>query len=239
MNRPLKNIFDSVSPRYDRLNRVLTWGMDEQWRARAARCCLADGPVRVLDLCCGTGDLALHLAAAAKEAVDITGLDYSAPMLTVARQKAARYGLEASPASKRCVRFIEGDAASMGLQDDTFDAVGIAFAFRNLTWRNPVRDSALAEVRRVLRPGGRFVVLETSQPDNPVLRGVFHLYMRLGVATVGGWISGQRTAYRYLATSAREFHSAGQVSQMLATAGFASVCVRPLIGGIAAIHVAR
>lgn len=239
MNRPLKSLFDSVSPRYDRLNRLLTWGLDERWRARAARCCLADRPGRVLDLCCGTGDLALHLAAVAEEAVDITGLDYSAPMLTVARQKAARHALQASPASKRRVRFIEGDAASMGFHDETFDAVGIAFAFRNLTWRNPVRDAALAEVRRVLRPNGRFVILETSQPDNLVLRGVFHLYMRLAVAAVGGWVSGQRTAYGYLATSARKFHRAEQVSHMLAAVGFANVRVRPLIGGVAAIHVAR
>jgi len=238
MNLPLKRLFDSVPPRYDLLNRVLTWRLDEHWRARAARLCLAGAPARVLDLCCGTGDLALRLAAGAGDSARVTGLDYSGPMLAKARRKMARPRLAPSSGGGSAVRFVEGDAANMAFGDGTFDAVGIAFAFRNLAWRNPLCHPALAEVRRVLRPGGRFVIVETSQPAHPVLRAGFHAYMALMVAAIGGWVSGQRPAYRYLAESARRFHTADEVSRLLAGAGFANVRVQRLLGGVAAIHVA-
>ncbi len=231
--RPLKRMFDSVPDRYDLLNRVLTLRLDERWRKRAARRCLEHGPSRVLDLCCGTGDLALHICRMANSPIEVVGLDYSAGMLDTARKKAARLN-STVPAD-----FIEGDAGSMEFPDEHFDVVGIAFAFRNLTWKNPLKDAALAEVRRVLRPGGKFVIVETSQPNNRLVRVGFHMYLTTAVATLGGLISRHGGAYRYLAESARRFYGAAEVSTMLGDAGLETTEVVTLLGGAAAIHVAN
>ena len=230
--RPLKRMFDSVPARYDLLNRILTLRMDELWRKRAAQRCLDRSPSRVLDLCCGTGDLALHLCRRTNGSIEIVGLDFSAAMLDTARSKAERAGFS------RSVRFVEGDAASMEYPDEYFDVVGIAFGFRNLTWKNPLKERALSEVRRVLCPGGSFVIVETSQPANRIIRLGFHAYLSAAVAVLGGLISGHGGAYRYLAESARRFHNAAGVSSMLSEAGLEPTRVETLLGGAAAIHVA-
>jgi len=230
--RPLKRMFDSVPDRYDLLNRLLTLRLDEAWRNRAADVCLSDDPNRVMDLCCGTGDLAVHLRKRAAGHVEILGVDYSAAMLAAARRKADR------AEESHTIEFVEGDAASLVFPDSHFDAVGIAFAFRNLTWKNSLRQQALSEVGRVLRPGGSFVIVETSQPRNRFLRAGFHAYLKTAVAGLGGTISGHRGAYRYLAESARRFYNAAEVASMLEVAGFQMSSVSTLLGGIAAIHVA-
>jgi len=229
---PLKRMFDAVPRRYDLLNRLLTLGLDEHWRHRAAQRCLSGAPQRVLDLCCGTGDLALQLARHTGPGTEIVGLDYSTGMLELARRKAAG----SDQPARLC--FTEADAANMDFPDGRFDAVGIAFAFRNLSWRNPLRDRALAEVLRVLRPGGRFVIVETSQPASAIVRAGFHAYLGAVVAPLGGLISGRNGAYHYLAKSARGFYDAEEVTQMLLDAGFEPVQAEPLLGGVAAIHVA-
>lgn len=226
-------MFNAVPARYDLCNRVLTLGFDEGWRTLAARACLADGARRVLDLCCGTGDLALHLARQAGPEAQLTGLDFSPGMLELARAKAQR-----SSTGQR-VNFIEGDATAMPFPDEHFDSVGIAFAFRNLTWRNPLKDSALAEVFRVLRPGGRFVIVETSQPANALMRWGCHTYLSAVAAPVGGLISGKPPAYKYLAESARSYFTAGEICALLEGAGFAEPRAMLLLGGVAALHVAR
>lgn len=231
--RPLKRMFDAVPDRYDLLNRVLTLRLDERWRRRAARRCLEHRPSRILDLCCGTGDLALHISKQATTPLEIVGLDYSPGMLDTARKKAARIN------STTTVSFLEGDAGSMKFPDEHFDVVGIAFAFRNLTWKNPLKDAALAEVRRVLRPGGRFVIVETSQPSSRLVRIGFHMYLSTAVASLGGLISGHGGAYRYLAESARRFYNAAEVSSMLSEAGLETTDMVPLLGRAAAIHVAE
>lgn len=228
--RPLKRIFDAVPKRYDFLNRLLTFRMDERWRRKAAIRCIEDTPSTVMDLCCGTGDLALRLASLSGQEMEIIGLDFSPDMLGVARSKAKRLGLDKS------VRFIEGDATSMDFPDGYFDVVCIAFGFRNLTWRSPSREPALAEIRRVLRPGGKFIVVETSQPTNRLLRAGFHTYMDMAAAPIGGWLSGHKPAYKYLAKSAKNFYNAQEVCTMLEDAGFHVTQVSPLMGGLAAIH---
>ncbi len=230
--KPLQRMFAAVPPRYDLINRVITWGMDERWRRAAARECLAAKPKRVLDIGCGTGDLIINIARMAKEDVELVGLDYSPPMLAKAAAKARRI----TPGRK--IIFIEGDVASLPFPDGHFDCVGISFAFRNLTYKNPVAQPHLAEVFRVLSPGGRYVIVETSQPECRLLRWLFHLYLRLIVSRLGQWLSGNKRAYLYLVESAADFFTPKEVRQMLMGAGFREVAYRPLFFGAAGVHSA-
>lgn len=229
--RPLQRMFSEVPERYDLLNRIITWRLDERWRRLAVRECLDGDPGNALDLCTGTGDLVLRMARSTNGKTSLHALDYSEPMLKVARRKAGRKGLDD-------IRFIHGDAADMPFKEGTMDSIGIGFAFRNLTYKNPDRDKFLAEIFRVLHPGGKFVIIESSQPSSRVLRGLFRLYLRLMVAGLGGMISGHRKAYRYLAASAKYFYSPSQVREMLLAAGFSSVDHRTLAGGIAGLTIA-
>jgi len=231
-SRPLQKMFMAVPPSYDRLNRLLTLRIDEYWRGRAAKAILRERPGKVLDLCTGTGDLALHLRKKAAGETQIHALDYSAPMLAVARDKARKRKLDA-------IDFRQGDAAAMPFDDSFFDAVGIAFAFRNLTYKNPDRDVFLKEILRVLRPDGKFVAVETSQPRNKGLRKLFHLYMRWITRPIGGLFSGHRGAYRYLAHSAIDYYYPADLKQILLDAGFRNVTYTPLAGGVAALWKCR
>jgi demethylmenaquinone methyltransferase/2-methoxy-6-polyprenyl-1,4-benzoquinol methylase len=225
-------MFNEVPERYDLLNRLLTFGIDQGWRRRASAACLAEEPTHIMDLCTGTGDLALLLASKADQNTRVTAVDFAEPMLDVARRKAEARGV----ADRLELRL--ADAAELPFPDGKLDAVGIAFAFRNLTYKNPGRDRYLAEVARVLKPGGRMVIAETSQPTNVLWRGLFHLYLRAFVAPVGGLLSGHRPAYRYLARSAENYFRPDDVCGMLTGAGFESATYRPLLGGIAALHIA-
>lgn len=227
----LHGIFTDIR-RYDLINRFITWGLDKRWRWRAARECLTSHPVKVLDLCCGTGDLAIDLARLAENSVELVGVDYSQPMLEIATDKAA------SLDGGRKISFIYGDAANLPFPDGCFDCVGISFAFRNLTYKNPLAQRHLAEVFRVLSAGGRYVIVETSQPKSKPMRKLYHLYMRWFVFRLGYLLSGNRRAYHYLAESAARFYTSGEVEEMLLSAGFRQVSFRPLFFGVAGIHVA-
>lgn len=228
--KPLHEMFESVPRRYDLINRLMTFQLDKGWRQQAAALCQKQHPTAVLDLCCGTGDLTFLLAQHSSSR--ITGLDFSPAMLSHARTKAAT--LEFGDR----LDFVLADSTTMPFADDHFDAVAIAFAFRNLTWNTPLKDPALAEVLRVLKPGGRFVIVETSQPKNALMRIGFHTFLQTAMAPLAGLISGQRQAYRYLARSARNFYDAEQVSQLLSQSGFSQVTAKPLMGGVAALHMA-
>jgi demethylmenaquinone methyltransferase/2-methoxy-6-polyprenyl-1,4-benzoquinol methylase len=231
--KPLHGMFTAVPRRYDLVNHAITWGLDTGWRRRAARACLADNPHRVLDICCGTGDLAVNLARMAGKDTAVTGLDYSQPMLEIALRKARKAGI-----SKK-LSLVHGDVGSLPFPDGFFDSIGISFAFRNLTYKNPLTDKYLGEIRRVLTPGGRFVIVESSQPRNSLIRGVFHLYLRLFVANVGSWLSGNRGAYRYLAESARRFYHHSEAKDLLIKAGFPEVSYHPLLLGAGGIYIAQ
>lgn len=230
--RPLQKMFLSVPPSYDLLNRILTLRFDQIWRKIAARICLENQPVKVLDLCSGTGDLIIYFGTMSPAGTSLTALDYSMPMLDLAKKKAARRGLTS-------IEFIHGDVASMPFPDGHFDSVGIAFAFRNLTFHNPDRDRFLSEILRVIKPGGRFVIVETSQPKNMILRKLFHLYLRYITAPVGGILSGHYGAYKYLAHSARLYHNIEELEELLHNAGFTAVRSNLLLGGIAGIYIAE
>jgi len=225
-------MFTEVPPRYDLINSVITWGLDRRWRRKAAEECLKGKPEKVLDLCCGTGDLAITVCRLGRSEVSVVGIDYSPPMLEIARKKAA------SLDGDKHISFINGDAASLPFPDASFDSVGISFAFRNLTYKNPLARQHLTEVRRLLTAGGRYVVVETSQPTARFIRGIFHRYLRWIVRRVGVWLSGNKGAYNYLAESAASFYTAEEVKAMLLESGFREVLYRPLLFGAAGIHIA-
>jgi demethylmenaquinone methyltransferase/2-methoxy-6-polyprenyl-1,4-benzoquinol methylase len=182
--------------------------------------------VRVLDVATGTGDLALALRDAG--AGDVVGLDFSAPMLEEAIRK------EAVAPGVQHITWVEGDALSLPFPEESFDAVTVAFGLRNL----PSYPAALREMIRVLRPAGSLVCLETTPLRAPVLRGVFDWYFARIVPIVGGLLSGDSDAYRYLPASAAAFPDADTLGQMMLEAGFARVRYLRLGLGTVALHVA-
>ncbi|MFC2034617.1 ubiquinone/menaquinone biosynthesis methyltransferase [Chloroflexota bacterium] len=231
-NKPLHGMFIAVPYRYDLINHVITCGLDKRWRWKAARECLVSQPSKVLDLCCGTGDLAIGMARQAEKRVELTGIDYSRPMLVIAKKKAETL------ARGRRISFANGDAANIPFPDGYFDCVGISFAFRNLIYRNPLTQYHMAEILRLLSAGGKCVIVETSQPRVKLIRKMFHLYLRLFVSKLGYLLSGNRGAYDYLAESAARFYTSEELKEILVTAGFSYVSSRPLFFGIVSIYVA-
>ncbi len=204
--------------------------MDKRWRQKAARECLLSSPKRVLDLCCGTGDLAIKLSRTADYPLEVEGLDYSQTMLDIASAKALAVGAKIS--------FTQADASRLPFIDAAFDCVGISFAFRNLTYDNPLIEGHLSEILRALAPGGQCVIVESSQPKSKVIRALYHIYMRKFVFWIGWLISGNRPAYRYLAESCSRYYSPEEVKGLLLKAGFRKVSYIPLFFGVAGIHAA-
>jgi demethylmenaquinone methyltransferase/2-methoxy-6-polyprenyl-1,4-benzoquinol methylase len=230
--KPLHKIFTAVPDRYDLINRIFTWGQDAKWRRKTAGLCLVNQPVKILDLCCGTGDLAITLARLAPSSTAVVGLDYSPPMLEKAKAKASEVELKAG------LSFIHGDVGDLPFPGEYFDCIGISFAFRNLTYKNPNTPRYLAEIVRVLKKGGRFVIVESSQPPNKLLRSLDHLYLRTFVRWMGSALSHNKEAYNYLTNSAGKFYSAEELSELLVKAGFKTVTINRLMFGATAIHVA-
>lgn len=249
----LKQMFSSIKPdMYDRLNRVATLSLDQLWRHIAAKEILKDNPEKILDLCCGTGDLTLAIAknARARHGVPLqntpilVGADYCVPFLEYAEEKAKRFFACAQNdnvpmAGMTNLQFVEADAANLPFDDNTFDAVGISFAFRNLTYQNLNSGKHLSEILRVLKPGGKFVLIETSQPQNFVIRKLFHLYMRI-IPIVAGTLLGQnKSAYSYFAGSTINFFTRQKAVELLQNAGFYVEIFKPFLFGAVALVVAR
>ncbi|MBS3768800.1 MAG: ubiquinone/menaquinone biosynthesis methyltransferase [Bacteroidales bacterium] len=228
--KPLQKMFERVPDRYDFLNRLLTFRLDEMWRKKAVKEIVAEHPREVMDVGTGTGDMAVRVARRLSD-TRVIGYDFSSSMLKIAQKKAERYGLDN-------VEFIEGDAASMPFESERFDVVGISFAFRNITFKNPNTGLYLKEIYRTLKPGGKFVVVESSQPRLSLVRFLFHQYLNYIVSGIGGKVSGSKGAYHYLAYSARNFYTPQELTTLLEEYGFVAVKYRPLLLGIAAVTVA-
>jgi demethylmenaquinone methyltransferase / 2-methoxy-6-polyprenyl-1,4-benzoquinol methylase len=225
-------MFTIVPPRYDLVNTLITWNMDKRWRKLAARACLTSDTKSVLDLCCGTGDLAIKIAEMAEKTVEISGLDFSQPMLDIAEQKASQ------TVGENRIKFYQGNAAKLPFADGYFNILGISFAFRNLTYKNPNAQKHVSEIVRVLKPGGRCVIAESSQPGNRLIRGFYHFYMRHYVTVMGSLVSGNKPAYRYLGDSASRYYSPRELIELLTLNGFREVSYRPLFFGASGIYVA-
>jgi demethylmenaquinone methyltransferase/2-methoxy-6-polyprenyl-1,4-benzoquinol methylase len=207
MPHPLQTYYSRIYRSYDLVNRLFTFGLDKKWRHYTAKKCLESAPLQVVDLCCGTGDLAIAISRQTDEKVSITGYDLNAEMLELAREKAS--SLHNPPV------FIRGDAASTPFQSETVDCITIGFGFRNLTWENPQRDEFIHEMVRVLKPGGRLLILESARPENRVAAWLYDLYLALILIPLGGIISGNREAYRYLAGSSSGFYPFHELQAML------------------------
>jgi demethylmenaquinone methyltransferase/2-methoxy-6-polyprenyl-1,4-benzoquinol methylase len=230
--KPLHKIFTAVPGRYDLINRIFTGGQDKKWRLKTARLCLATNPDKILDLCCGTGDLAIDMAKMAPSTAKVVGFDYSETMLEKATAKAANTELKAE------LNFIHGDVGDLPFPNEYFDSIGISFAFRNLTYKNPNTQRYLSEIVRVLKNGGQFVAVESSQPPNKLLRALDHVYLRTFVRGMGTWLSHNKEAYVYLTDSASKFYTAEELSDILVRAGFSAVSVQRMMFGATAIHIA-
>ena len=220
-SRAVRSMFSGIAGRYDLLNHLLSANIDKRWRRKVRELLqktLADPNAIVLDVACGTGDLSIELARDA--CAMVIGTDFCRPMLAVAAEKSDS------------IPFIEGDAMELSFAADSFDAVTIAFGLRNLS---NVADG-LAELARVLRPGGRLVVLEFSSPVVPGFRGVFNFYFAKILPRIGGLVSGERGAYEYLPDSVSKFPDQKRLVALMEEKGFEGVTYTNLTGGIAAIH---
>ncbi len=217
-------MFDRVASRYDALNSVMTAGLHHRWRKRAAdRVELGPGD-SALDVCCGTGDLALELAGRVSPGGSVVGCDFSEPMLDLAREKA-------SARTAAGVRFEWADALSLPYDAGRFDAVTVGFGVRNLA----DLDRGLHEMTRVLRPGGRLVVLEITQPKRPPLSTFYSLWFDRVVPLLGA-LSEEAEAYSYLPESVRSFPSPRLLAEKMHMTGLERIRWTVLAGGIIAIH---
>jgi demethylmenaquinone methyltransferase/2-methoxy-6-polyprenyl-1,4-benzoquinol methylase len=217
----VNRMFDRVAGRYDALNSVMTAGLHHRWRERAAaRTELGPGD-SALDVCCGTGDLALELSGRVAPGGRVVGCDFSEPMLDLAREKAAAEG----------VRFEWADALALPYDGDRFDAITVGFGVRNLA----DLDRGLREMARVLKPGGRLVILEITQPTRPPLSVFYSLWFDRIVPLLGAF-SSDPEAYSYLPESVRSFPSLRGLAEKMDAAGFERIRYTVLAGGIIAIH---
>lgn len=229
MTHGLQRIFSEVANSYDLVNHVLTLGLDIPWRRRAARTGTRLGGEAWLDVCSGPGEMARDLARLAPRGVQIIAADFTPAMVRASLQRSRRAG----------VRFVLSEAGALPFPDETFDLVTISFATRNInTGREPLL-RRFREFRRVLKPGGSFLNLETSQPRQGLIRGVFHAYIKAAVKPLGFLLSGSKAGYAYLSSTIPRFYDAKQLSDLILEAGFRSVSVERLFFGAAAVHLAE
>ena len=217
-------MFDRVAGRYDLLNSLMSAGLHHRWRERAADRAELGAGDSVLDVCCGTGDLAFELASRVAPGGKVIGCDFSEPMLDLAREKAASRGVEG-------VRFEWADALSLPYDAGRFDAVTVGFGVRTFA----DRDQGLAEMTRVLRPGGRLVVLEFTEPKRPPFSTFYALWFDR-IAPLLGRLSADPEAYSYLAESVHGFPDPHGLAEKMDAAGLDRIRYTVLAGGIVTIH---
>jgi len=225
--KQVEKMFDSISFEYDKLNRLISAGNDVKWRKTIYKIAKRLNPIDILDIATGTADIALELSKI--EGSKITGLDISEKMLDVGRQKVTERNLENK------VSLVSGDAENLNFSKSTFDLISIGFGVRN--FQN--LEKGLLESFRVLREGGTLIILETSVPQNRLVKLFYLLFSRTFIPLVGSLFSKDKKAYKYLQKSAEEFPSGENFSQILKSCGFKNVQIMPLMLGASSIYVAK
>lgn len=230
----IRQMFDDISGDYDQLNHIMSMNVDKTWRRRALKHIVAkdDAPLNILDLACGTGDFSVAIARRMKKygnAGHVIGLDLSEGMLKVMDEKIVKAGLG------DMISTSHGDGENLPFDTDSFDRVTIAFGIRNFEDRL----QGLKEMLRVLKPGGRLAILELSVPRNAVLRWFYKLYFLHLLPAIGGAISGNKAAYKYLPASVLNFPAPGEFMQTILQAGFSKVSAKSYTLGICRLFVAE
>ena len=221
----VEEMFDNIAPAYDFMNRAMTLGIDRSWRRKVVKTAAAAAPRAILDVATGTGDLAIQLARAIPAAT-VTGIDLSEGMLAVGRRKVEEAGL-----SDR-ISLIQGDCLSLPFPDGSFDIVTAAFGVRNFEHL----DKGYAEMARVLRPGGRLIVLELSVPSSPLVRPFYRLYTRGVIPMLGRLVSSDSRAYSYLPESIAAMPRGVKMLSLMEGAGLTDCALRPLTLGVSSIY---
>ena len=225
-NRAIGEMFSSIAPRYDFLNRLLSLGTDRRWRREAVGCIEPDTGGVHLDVATGTADVALEIFRQKGTGAFVAGVDISPGMMRIGREKGARAGLAGRLA------FVQAPGEALPFRDDVFDSASIAFGIRNVVHR----DLGLREMCRVVKPGGRVVVLEFSRPETAFFGILYRFYFTRVLPRLGGLFS-RRSAYTYLPDSVREFPPPREFAEMLRNAGCDPVNFRPLTRGIVTLYV--
>lgn len=224
----VKKIFETIAPKYDLFNALSSFGIDRSWRRRTVRYAAITPRSVVLDLAAGTGDLTMALARQGQPK-SVLSTDFVAEMLEVGRRKAERYE------GPTAIDFEVADAQDLPFDDGAFDVATVGFGVRNL----PDRAANFREVRRVLKPGGRYVILEFSRPPFAPFRAVYHFYIKTVIPALGGLLTGDRPSFEYLNQSIRAFPSQVTLAAELHAAGFEKVEWHNLTFGVVAVHIAQ
>jgi demethylmenaquinone methyltransferase/2-methoxy-6-polyprenyl-1,4-benzoquinol methylase len=219
----VRRLFATIADRYDLITRILSYGMDQRWKTRLVRMSAAAPGMRALDLACGTGDIAFALAA---RGASVVGLDVTHRMVELARAKGGAAGR---------ARFVTGDMMSLPFPDGTFDVVTTGYGIRNV----PRIETALAEIRRVLRPGGTVVSLDFNRPEQMLVRRVYLAYLTIVGSTLGWVLHRDPDTYRYIPESIRRYPGAHGVAGVMERLGFVGCRVDLLLGGLMAINSGR
>jgi demethylmenaquinone methyltransferase / 2-methoxy-6-polyprenyl-1,4-benzoquinol methylase len=224
----IAGMFDAIAPRYDLLNHLLSGGIDRTWRTRAIRSLALTGSERILDLCTGTGDLAMAASRAKPGAASVVGVDFAGAMLRVADEKLRRAG------ERQRITLVRGDATRIPLADSSVDAVTIAFGIRNVE-NVP---AACAEMHRVLKPAGRLAILEFAVPTLPGWRSLYGWYVKHVLPRIGSAVSRHDAAYHYLPASIDAFATPDELVKVLRQSGFAQVAAVQLTLGSVCLYTA-
>ena len=235
-SRKVREMFTQIAPSYDSLNHILSLQLDRLWRHRTAtrlRPILQRQDALVLDLCCGTGDLSLALRKAGQ--AQIIGADFAHTMLTRARAKSLQGHSHSGMPAPPPLPLVEADALRLPFADQSFDLVTTAFGFRNLA----NYDSGLREIHRVLRPGATLAILEFTEPPDGLFGNLYRWYFRSMLPRIGGWLSGDPTAYTYLPKSVSRFFRPPELAAAISAAGYTQVTHKSWTAGTVALHTAQ